>query len=371
MHPERMTDAVETERLVLFPYTQESLALFNRDLARFEETYGVQYHGEELDHLLTGFLRKLEREIADDPAHYLFFTEFLIVRKADSHVIGSIDFKYVPRGGVTEVGYGMNPRYEGHGYMTEALRAFLDFGRTLGITRVRADTRPDNVRSQNVLRRCGFRFLREDGNLWWEADLRRNGAEDDAAERSRLIAAAVGYVRDLFAANAGGHDAGHTLRVHRCAAALAAEEPGCDALTAELAALLHDADDHKLFRTEGNANARAFLEREGVAPERIERICEAINAVSFSRNRGRRPETIEGQIVQDADRLDAIGAVGIARCFAYGGEHARPMEESVAHFHEKLLLLKDLMNTPAAKRMAERRHAFLKEFLREYAEETE
>lgn len=171
MHPERMTDAVETERLVLFPYTQESLALFNRDLARFEETYGVQYHGEELDHLLTGFLRKLEREIADDPAHYLFFTEFLIVLKESSQIIGSIDYKYVPRGGVTEVGYGLNPVYEGHGYMTEALRAFLEFGKGLGIKTVLADTLPYNRRSQNVLKRCGFRFLREDGNLWWEKEL--------------------------------------------------------------------------------------------------------------------------------------------------------------------------------------------------------
>ena len=129
------------------------------------------YRGEELDYLLKGFLRKLEREIAEDPEHYLFFTEFLIVLKETSHVIGSIDFKYVPRGGVTEVGYGMNPAYTGHGYMSEALAAFLRFGKSLGVRKVLADTRPDNVKSQNVLKRCGFRFLREDKNLWWEADL--------------------------------------------------------------------------------------------------------------------------------------------------------------------------------------------------------
>ena len=171
MNRERMTDSIETERLILFPYTQENLALFNRDLSLFEQTYGVVYRGEELDHLLTEFLKKLEDEIAADPENYLFFTEFLIVLKENSHVIGSVDYKYVPKEGVTEVGYGMNPDYTGHGYMTEALTAFLDFGRSLGIRTVLADTLRDNLRSQNVLRRCEFRFLREDGNLWWEKQL--------------------------------------------------------------------------------------------------------------------------------------------------------------------------------------------------------
>lgn len=194
-------------------------------------------------------------------------------------------------------------------------------------------------------------------------------SEPTTAEQA-IAQAAEQYVTALFADNAGGHDVTHTLRVRRTALRLAAETPGCDRQITELAALLHDADDHKLFHTEHNANARAFLEREGLPPERIERICAAIESVSFSQNRGRRPETIEGQIVQDADRLDAIGAVGVARCFAFGGEHGRPLEESIAHFHEKLLLLKDLMNTDTAKRMAARRHAFLEAFLREYADET-
>ena len=171
MNTEKMTDRLETERLVLFPYTKENLALFNSDLPGFEKEYGVVYRGEELDHLLKGFLLKLEQEIAEDEEHYLFFTEFLIVLKENGHVIGSIDYKYVPRDGVTEVGYGMNPKYTGHGYMTEALSAFLDLGKKLGIRAVLADTRPDNVRSQNVLKRCGFRFLYEKTNLWWRADL--------------------------------------------------------------------------------------------------------------------------------------------------------------------------------------------------------
>ena len=171
MKRERMTDVIETERLVLFPYTRENLALFNRDLPAFEEAFGVSYRGEELDEQLRGFLKQLEQEIADDPEQYLFFTEFLLVLKESDTIIGSIDYKYVPRDGVTEVGYGLNPDYEGRGYMTEALRAFLDFGRSLGVRVVRADTRRDNLRSQRVLRKCGFCLLREEENLWWEKDL--------------------------------------------------------------------------------------------------------------------------------------------------------------------------------------------------------
>ena len=171
MNLERMTDRIETERLVLFPYTAENLHLFNEDLSRFEEEFGVVYRGEELDYLLAGFLKKLEKEIADDEANYLFFTEFLIVLRENDHIIGSIDYKYVPKEGMTEVGYGMNSAYTGHGYMTEALTAFLEFGKKLGIQKVLADTKPDNLKSQNVLKRCGFHFLREDSNLWWERDL--------------------------------------------------------------------------------------------------------------------------------------------------------------------------------------------------------
>ena len=172
MNAEIMTDRIETQRLVLFPYTGENLRLFNTDLAGFEKMYSVVYRGEELDYLLRDFLLKLEKEIADDPEHYLFFTEFLIVLKENSHVIGSIDYKYVPRGGITEVGYGLNPAYTGRGYMTEALCAFLKFGKNLGIRTVRADTLKDNIRSQNVLRHCGFsRMDTENDRIWWEIPL--------------------------------------------------------------------------------------------------------------------------------------------------------------------------------------------------------
>jgi HD superfamily phosphodiesterase len=107
----------------------------------------------------------------------------------------------------------------------------------------------------------------------------------------------------------------------------------------------------------------------GIKTDTVELICEAINGVSFSKNRTKAPSTIEGQIVQDADRLDALGAIGIARTFAFGGEHGRSIESTIEHFHQKLLLLKDGMNTPAAKAIAQERHAFLEEFLRRYESE--
>ena len=185
------------------------------------------------------------------------------------------------------------------------------------------------------------------------------------------IRAAEAFVRELFSGNAGGHDVEHTLRVFRNAMRLADTEPGCDRTVVALGALLHDADDHKLFHTEGNANARAFLASHQVPGDMVERIADVINGVSFSQNQGRTPATLEGRIVQDADRLDAMGAVGIARTFAFGGEHGRGMEESLRHFDEKLLRLKALMNTPAGRQMAEGRHAFMEAFLQEYAAETE
>ncbi|MBR2520571.1 MAG: GNAT family N-acetyltransferase [Oscillospiraceae bacterium] len=171
MNREEAIDHIETDRLILFPFTEASLALFNSDLTGFENKYGIKYQGEELDWLLRDFLKKLEREIADDPDNYLFFTEFLITLKETDSVIGSIDYKYVPRDGLTEVGYGLNPQFERRGYMTEALTAFLDFGRRSGLKAVLAETKKDNTKSQNVLKRCGFVFLREGGNLWWKKDL--------------------------------------------------------------------------------------------------------------------------------------------------------------------------------------------------------
>ena len=186
----------------------------------------------------------------------------------------------------------------------------------------------------------------------------------------KITERAMVYVRDLLGGNSGGHDADHSMRVYKNALRIAENEKACDMQVVSLAALLHDVDDHKLFATENQANARRFLEENQVPQQTIDRICDVIAAVSFSQNKGKVPDTPEGKIVQDADRLDAIGAIGIARTFAFGGEHGRPMSESVQHFHDKLLQLKALMNTKTGRQMAEKRHAFLETFLEEYLEET-
>ena len=192
---------------------------------------------------------------------------------------------------------------------------------------------------------------------------------DPHALNDLAVEQAFKYVEELFAGNAGGHDAEHTMRVFRTALQIAEGEPGCDRGIVALAALLHDVDDPKLFNTTDNHNARAFLSTYDIASAQVEHICRAINSVSFSSNRGQTPDTLEGRIVQDADRLDAIGAVGVARTFAYGGEHGRTLRDSVRHFYDKLLLLKDLMNTDTGRKLAASRHAFLEAYLRQLAEE--
>ncbi|SDB64212.1 HD domain-containing protein [Butyrivibrio sp. INlla16] len=184
-----------------------------------------------------------------------------------------------------------------------------------------------------------------------------------------LIDKAIEYVNELFSGNSDGHDVQHTIRVYKNVQLISESYPEVDLFISSLSALLHDVDDHKLFKTENNANARAFLNENGVSEENIEKICEVINGVSFSKNRGKTPGTLEGKIVQDADRLDAIGAVGIARTFAYGGKVGRPLDDSVQHFYDKLLRLKDEMNTEAAKEIAMKRHEYMEGFLKEYFEE--
>ena len=179
------------------------------------------------------------------------------------------------------------------------------------------------------------------------------------------IDAAIEYIEYIFKNNADGHDANHSIRVYQNAMHIAGYYPDCDRMVIALSALLHDVDDHKLFISENNANARRFLQAQHLPQETIERICNVINAVSFSKNRGKQPNSIEGKIVQDADRLDAIGAIGVARAFAFGGKCGRPIEATVQHFHEKLLLLKDGMNTDEAKHIAGSRHSFMEAFLRE------
>ncbi len=208
--------------------------------------------------------------------------------------------------------------------------------------------------------------------------------------QSTVIEAARAYIRTLFAGEASGHDHFHSERVWRNARAISREEGG-DAFLIELAALLHDVDDTKLFHTENYANARTFMAREGVASNTAETVCGIIAEVSFKGKDSVTPATLEGKIVQDADRLDAIGAIGIARAFAFGGSRGRPLYDpeeapragmtaeeyrahagtTVNHFYEKLLLLKDLMNTQTARQLAAARHECMEKFLREFLAEWE
>ena len=155
---------------------------------------------------------------------------------------------------------------------------------------------------------------------------------------------------------------------------------------------MHDVDDRKLFDTsEKLQNARNFLKENCVDDSSIDEICNIIKSVSFKGNESVVPDSIEGKIIQDADRLDAIGAIGVARAFAYGGHKNRPIyvpnenpidnmtaeeyenhiSSSINHFYEKLLKLKNLMNTDTAKLFAEKRHVFLEEYLDEFMSEWE
>ena len=133
---------------------------------------------------------------------------------------------------------------------------------------------------------------------------------------SSVINSAIQYIKTLFQNNSDGHDAQHTLRVYHNALLISESEPDCNLFVVSLAALLHDVDDYKLFRTENNANARTFLSSQNIETDQTDYICDIINSVSFSKNQGKRLASIDAKIVQDADRLDAIGAIGIARTFA-------------------------------------------------------
>ncbi|WP_461179499.1 HD domain-containing protein [Virgibacillus ainsalahensis] len=182
------------------------------------------------------------------------------------------------------------------------------------------------------------------------------------------------YVYKQFSADATGHDYNHMKRVARLAKHISTKE-GADSFICETAAWVHDIGDAKLFPDPEDAleNLMTFLASIDLSSQKIKQIKEAINDVSYSK--GNTPATLEGKIVQDADRIDAIGAIGIARTFAYGGAkgqliYHKEMEfTSVQHFYDKLLKLKDRMHTPTAKEIAEERHRFMESFLEQFYKE--
>lgn len=209
--------------------------------------------------------------------------------------------------------------------------------------------------------------------------------------RNSIITNAKLYVKDFFSNDCSGHDYWHTIRVYNLASEIA-EKENADIFIVQLASLLHDVDDIKLSPDTyaDKRNAVSFMKKHGLDEHTIFLVCNIIDEVSYLGNESVVPRSIEGKCVQDADRLDAMGAVGIARAFAYGGSHHRMLHDpgtepqknmskkeyrnctstTVNHFYEKLFHLKGLMNTDSAKEKAEHRdrimHEYIKEFLAEW-----
>lgn len=205
-----------------------------------------------------------------------------------------------------------------------------------------------------------------------------------------LVSCALEYIRKIFENDYSGHDYYHTFRVFKMATYIAMQE-GADLEIVQLAALLHDVDDRKLFPEtyKDKCHAKKFLTENNVDALIIEKICDIIDVISFAGKDSFVPETLEGKCVQDADRLDALGAIGIARAFAYGGSHNRSIHDpdaipnldmgteeyyshtstTVNHFYEKLFELKDMMNTETARALAHDREKYMREFLAEFFDE--
>ncbi|MNH99990.1 putative hydrolase [compost metagenome] len=208
-----------------------------------------------------------------------------------------------------------------------------------------------------------------------------------AGSRSTILEAAQAYVKQKLEKDSSGHDWWHIYRVVQTTRTLAEQEQA-DGFVCELAALLHDMADEKLNTDPAAAEREleGWLEASGAGAEATAHVLEIIRTMSFKG--GKRPpmRTLEGMVVQDADRLDAIGAVGIARVFAYSGWKGRPIHDpamlpreqltaeqyrsgddtAINHFYEKLLKLKQLMNTGYAKQMAEERHRFMELYLEQF-----
>ena len=213
-------------------------------------------------------------------------------------------------------------------------------------------------------------------------------------DKEKIIAATIAFVKKELKNAEGGHDWFHIERVFKNSILISKDEK-VDVFVVSLAALLHDIADPKFYNgdeTIGPKIAKKFLEEQGVREDVIDSVINIIKHISFKNSLETGKEkfnSIELEVVQDADRLDAIGAIGIARCFNYGGFKNRPLynpktlpnlkmtkEEykkstapTINHFYEKLLLLKDKMNTAAGKKIAANRHIFMEKFLNQFYDE--
>ena len=213
-------------------------------------------------------------------------------------------------------------------------------------------------------------------------------------DKNLIIEKTKAYVREKLEGEGTGHDWWHIVRVHDCARYIGEIEKA-DLFIVELAALLHDIADWKFNEDnmhKGEELSREWLQSLAVEEHIINKVTTIIGTMSYKGGTTDATQhTIEGMVVQDADRLDAIGAIGVARAFAYGGFKSRqlynpevkPQEfkdfedykksegTTVNHFYEKLLLLKDLMNTETAKKVAAERHGFMEQFLEQFYREWE
>lgn len=212
------------------------------------------------------------------------------------------------------------------------------------------------------------------------------------ADDTQIVHLTEKMVRERMEGESTGHDWWHVDRVRRLALHIAGAERGADKLVVQLAALMHDISDWKFNGGDESAGPRLaeeWLHSQGADTSTVERVCMAMESVTF-RGIGVSvvPSTLEGKIVQDADRLDAIGAIGIARAFAYGGragreifnpsekpqlhrsfeEYRKSRSNTINHFHEKLLL-RDIMNTDTGRKLAQSRHDFMVEYLNRFSME--
>ncbi len=206
------------------------------------------------------------------------------------------------------------------------------------------------------------------------------------------ISKTVEYIKPKFSGEGTGHDWWHIYRVWQIAKHIGAKEGG-DIEIIELGALLHDIADWKFHGGSDEAGPRAareWLISIGATADVVDRVCHIVENISYKGAHAQNKiESLEGKIVQDADRIDALGAIGIARTFVYGGSKGREMynpsippemhadaeayKKSVSptlnHFYEKLLLLKDRMNTTTGKEIALERHHYMEEFVKRFLEE--
>lgn len=206
-------------------------------------------------------------------------------------------------------------------------------------------------------------------------------------DNDQVLTYTAHFVKKELEGEGSGHDWWHIHRVTQVTKQIARQE-SADLFICTMAALLHDIADEKLNVDEetGIQKVRTWLDSIDVQEDMHSKIMAIITSISYKGGHGPALSSIEAKVVQDADRLDAIGAIGIARCFAYGGSKGRiiydphdlPRERmskeeyrknqgtAISHFYEKLLKLKELMNTSTGRRLAEERHAFMEQYLQQF-----